>query len=736
MALENKIARIQNNVSDALAALAENGEDVPEGATSNDLGRLIRANGLSVVRTTAQTFDEAQKTQARTNIGAASSETVNQLSKEIDDQQTEIDGKQPKGNYALKSELTAEATAREQAVADLNARLGQQTLLIAEGETQEEAEAWLESDADKTKVYLMPDDTFWQYKKTTEVVEGGARYKNVLPTAKDKDGSIYNGIGYRNGYRWSDSSNEIKSGAATQGVTGRIACENDDVVRVKDYSERSGNAWYIVSFDASGNKIKSFTPYNKDVLDGDIETGYFAVKITEALFGSGVASVLFSLGTFSENSIVTVNEEIVEGSGTTTVVVEKWTTTGHRLTATNYDAIISELNRAVTAHTAEINELREIVESGKIGEPTDEEKLARIKVWDKPVYDSAPLTMISEDRAKPALPESERTVAAVYAKYRALMARHPDYITETNLGLSSSSDTFAAVDMLRFDFKERDGRVEPGYKLNETKPKIIVMTGVHLEYAGIYGMYYALEEIAENPEFRDIRRNAHIIVIPCANPHCLGGATKIDGWQMSHVNANGVAIHNNFGVEFGTTNASATLGEYNYGGTEPYSEPETQYIDKVMRDNSDAIAFISCHNFNYGVKFASDFVWMSSATAYMCNLGFRLIDKLTTAWIDKYGEVYKDNFDAYRNEGTETYADGDYRIGRATFSTSAGTEQLNATKYGIVGTNLEIGDRIRVLSGNTTYTSETMTRGAEVYANFLRTVLAAYSYTDKEAYYK
>lgn len=85
MALENKIARIQNNVSDALAALAENGEDVPEGATSDDLGRLIRANGLSVVRTTAQTFDEAQKTQARTNIGAASEETANQLSKEIEE---------------------------------------------------------------------------------------------------------------------------------------------------------------------------------------------------------------------------------------------------------------------------------------------------------------------------------------------------------------------------------------------------------------------------------------------------------------------------------------------------------------------------------------------------------------------------------------------------------------------------------------------------------------------------
>ena len=363
----------------------------------------------------------------------------------------------------------------------------------------------------------------------------------------------------------------------------------------------------------------------------------------------------------------------------------------------------------------------------------DYEKLKKIKYWDKPVYDYSEVTLISDDRAKPALPADKRTVSAVYAKYRELMAKHPNYITETNLGPCTSSDIFEAVDVLRFDFKELDGLHDSGYILNETKPKIIIMTGVHNEYAGIYGLYYALEEIAENPDFGDIRRNAHIIVVPCSNPHCLGGATAIDGWVMSHVNANGVAIHNNFGVEHNTYNASASVGEFNYGGTEPYSELETQYIDKIMSENSDAIAFMSCHNYNYGTTYLPSFIWASSATAYMCNLAFRLIDKISRAWIDKYGDTLKEAFDDYR---TDVYVDGDYRLGKAIFSTSAGTEQLNATKYGIQATNLEIADRMRVLSGETAYTSEVMTHGAEVYANYLRIILASHDYTDKEAYYK
>lgn len=682
---------------------------------------------------------------------------VSQLEGQIDDQQTEINNKQPKGNYALKSELEAETTAREQAVASLNARLGQQTVLVAEGKTQAEAEAWLETSGDKTKAYLMPDDTFWAYRGFTEVVEGGVSYTNRLPLATDTDrttiyGGDYNGDGVNDGYktntRLSGSSGSESSNNICH-ATGFIPVVVGDVVRIKHFFAPSSVGTYIVSYDASNAKLNNQNWWAIEVLTNGFDdwySDYYAnnhhdwydvtsdgittVSITEALFGSGVNAIRIS-GIFDENTVITVNEEIKESSGTTTVVVEKWATTGHGLVATDYDEVIANLTNITNAHTKEIQGLKELV---KTGIPlTDDEKLKKIKNWDKPVYDYSAITLLPTERAKPALTASDRTVDAVYAKYRALMAKYPRYITETNLGKSTASDTFEAMDILRFDFKEPDGLVESSrYTVNETKPKIIIMTGVHREFAGIYGLYYALEEIAENPDFDDIRRNAHIIVIPCSNPHCLDYKTTIEGWQMSHVNANGVAIHNNFGVEHNTYNADASVGEFNYGGTEPYSELETQYIDKVMSENSDAIAFLTCHNYNNDIVFGSLAIWASSATAYMCNLAYRLIDKISKAWHNKYGSSLQEAIDTYK---TDALPDGETRLGWAQFSTSAGTEQLNATKYGIQATNLEISDNMRVFS-NAQFSSDVMTHGAEVYANYLRIILSSYNHTDKEQYYK
>ena len=643
----------------------------------------------------------------------------------------------------LSNQIDNEITAREQAVASLNARLGQQTVFVAEGATQEDAEAWLETNGDTTKLYLMPDETFWQYKSITEVIDGGASYTNLLPTATDTDGSIYNSIGYKTKTRLSGSSGSASDNDINC-ASGFFSCKAGDVLRIKGFYPPQGVASYVIGYNGTTYlKSQTFEPANNTVsgnstyqwttgtwyeLDGvDLLTTTVTIELTSDNFGSDFNAIRFS-GIISDDTIVTINEEIVENS-TTITVVQKWTSTGHGLLATSYDEIIATLNSIVTAHTEKINALKTGIETTL----TDSEKLTAIKNWDKPVYDYLPITLLSTERAKPALTASDRTVDAVYAKYRALMAKYPRYITETNLGKSTASDTFEAMDILRFDFKEPDGLVQSSrYTVNEMKPKIILMSGVHCEYAGIYGLYYALEEITENPEFDDIRRNAHIIVVPCSNPFGLTSQTKIEGWQMSHDNANGVAIHNNFGVEYNTYNANVPLGSFNYGGTEAYSELETQYMDKLMSDNSDAIAFVSCHNYNNDLVFGSMAIWASSATAYMCNLAYRLIDKISKAWHNKYGDVLKDGIDTYKNENLP---DGEYRLGYAQFSTSAGTEQLNATKYGIQATNLEISDNMRAFS-NAQFSSDVMTHGAEVYANYLRIILSSYNYTDKEEQYK
>lgn len=662
----------------------------------SDLLNTIIEKVNKTVRTENQTLTEDQKAQARKNIGA-------------------ID---------------------ETKLAEELAKRGQLAPEYAESVDE------LEANGDQSKMYVLPDGMIYAYMLTEKEVEGGPSYTNLLPTAKATDrtniyGEDYNSDGVADGYITgrrlsSDGSDKPLSGMS---VTGFISAKQGDIVRVKAIEDNASSTQYIITYDSSNAKVGAVSyihtsgkTLEKDGYTYDSTEELFTFDLGFSAFGTGFNAFRISAGDFADD-IITVNEEIKEGGGTEIVTEYAWASTGLAFIPADYEDRIVAVEEKASSNTKRIIALEKSAENGGAGDTSEADALTRIKVWDKPVYDNAEVTLISDDRVKPALTTSDRTISAIYAKYRALMAEHPRYITETNMGQSSSSDTFTAVDMLRFDFKESDGLTQPDLgesALHETKPTIIFMSGIHTEWVGVWGLYYALEEITTNPEFDDVRRNAHIVVIPCANPFCLSNQT-VEGWTTSHVNANGVAIHNNFGVDH---SASGSVGAYNYGGTAPYSELETQYIDAVMAEYPDAVAFVSCHNNDYSTYYGSHVIWASSATYHMCNMTFRLVDKLSKAWLDKYGDTLKNAIDQYKVNMDAN----DYRLGRATMSSSKGTEQKNATKYGIQGVNLEISRMMKVFSGNTDGTSEVMTHGAEVYANFMRTLLAAHDYKDKKDY--
>lgn len=677
--------------------------------------------------------------------------------------------KQPIGDYALRSEIPSVPDSPVQSVngktgavqltagdvgavtqdyvdgeiADSKAQGVQQTPLFAE------SEKWLNDNGDTAKLYVLPDGMIYAYSEYENISAGGMP---LFTNRADPDSSDW-----QTDKRFSSSSGSISSCTGAI-VSNTIVAKKGDIIRVQGlqngtttatssayvglmgYSDAAGatKLWSTpICFDKTkaqnAGGVKDIVTHEGDAV---VYTAFKVVGgdggITERENSESVVCIRVSGEpvTTVDDIIVTINEKIAYSEGGTESGY-KWQSTGRAFIPADYEDRIIAVEQRSSSNSAKIAELEERVENGLSDVLTEKEKLQKIKEWDKPIYDSAPVTLLSDERNKPALSTSDKTIPAIYAKYRALMAAHPKYITETNLGLCTGSDTFTPFDMLRFDFKEPDGMTQPGMtasECHETKPKIIIMSGVHNEWAGVWGLYFALEEITTNPDFDDIRRNAHIIVIPCANPY--GLVKPIGEYNTpSHVNANGVAIHNNFGVGW---TQRGEVGDYNYSGTAPYSELETQYIDKVVADNSDAIAFLTCHNNDYSTYYGSHVIWASSATYYMCNVAYRLIDKITKAWYDKYGQTLKDAADEYK---INMDAD-DYRLGRVTMSTSAGTEQLNATKYGIQATNLEIARMMYVFSGKTDCSAEVMTRGAEVYANFLRTVLAAYNYTDKEAQYK
>lgn len=343
-----------------------------------------------------------------------------------------------------------------------------------------------------------------------------------------------------------------------------------------------------------------------------------------------------------------------------------------------------------------------------------------IREWDIPIYDAhIPVFELSEE--KPAMTDAEKSPDHIYAMYDALMAKHPEYITKTDLGLCSDGINH----VYRYDFKEPDSRHTEGFGWSETKTKAILVSGIHYEWGGIFGLYYALEEIANNPELYSFRRNSHLIVIPCANPY----AAITENYKKSEgvKNANGVEIHRNFEVDWKMTDES----EKHYGGPAPLTEVETQYLDEIMKENTDAAFFLTCHSY-FDKSF--NFIWPSVATPYMCNMGYRLIDKMSNAWNEKYQDVLI-GIEEYRTDNIE---DWDNRLGYAHISKTNGTETKQATKYGIQGANVEICDRFWVHSTKTNpepnLSSFTMSRGAEVYINFLLTAFGVYDAKDKLIY--
>lgn len=596
-----------------------------------------------------------------------------------------------------------------------------------------ESEEWLDANGDTSKLYVLPDGMIYAYMLTQKEVETGGGYTNRIPQSVNADGSDYVGNNGEDGYKKeirlsSSSKSESTSNAAGMFCTGFIAVSFNDVIRIGNVKKGAASNDCLLLFKE--DKTTGVGTINASTIYSNVDSnGVVQITLDESTAPYKEETKWLRLSTgYTENApVITINEEIKE-SGTEIVEEYAWTSTGHAFVPADYEDRIIAVEKTAEGNTSKIAALEKAVESGS-ADDTETAALSRIKVWDKPVYDPAPVTLIADDDAKPALTTDDRTIDAIYAKYRALMAEHPQYITETNMGACTASDTFEAVDMLRFDFKEPDGLTDSNYNsaaVHETKPTLIFLSGIHTEWVGIWGLYYALEEIATNPDFDDVRRNAHIIVIPCANPFCLSSQT-VEGWTTSHVNANGVAIHNNFNVDHST---GGSVGEYNYGGTVPCSELETQYIDAVMAEHPDAVAFVSCHNNDYSTMFGAPVIWASSATYHMCNVAFRLIDKLSKAWIDKYGDTLKEAIDTYKTNMDES----DYRLGRAMMSTSKGTEQLNATKYGIQGVNLEISRMMKVFSGDTDGTSEVMTHGAEIYANFMRTLLWSYDPKDKKEY--
>ena len=387
-----------------------------------------------------------------------------------------------------------------------------------------ESVEWLRENGDRSKMYVLPDGMIWAYMLTE--IEAGPSYTNRIPLAINADGTPYVGNNGEKGYKtgWRINSSLVEKEAEGRCCTGCIPVKSTDVVRWKnirtpvdnntngyvyfyknDFATRVGTMYDVTfvntnEFQFTPNNVNSLNSSNANASD---ETAYMRI----------------STGIITDESIITINEEIVDGE---IVRGYDWASTAHAFVPADYEERIVDLENEVSQNSADIEELK----SGNFASTP-------IKDWDAPVYD-ANIPVFELSAEKEAMTNAPCTPSDIYAKYDALMAKHPHYIVKTDLGLCSDGVNH----VYRYDFREPDCRHTGGYDWSETKAKAVLVSGIHYEWAGTYGLYYALEEIADNPALRDFRRNTHLIVVPCANPY----ATIADNYTQSRgvKNANGV----------------------------------------------------------------------------------------------------------------------------------------------------------------------------------------------------
>lgn len=85
---------------------------------------------------------------------------------------------------------------------------------------------------------------------------------NLVPTSIDSNGSIYNGTGYKDGYRLSSSGGVSGTAVATATHTGFMPVKQGDVIRIKIAGgfAQSGSGNYICFYNSSFGLVKADYP--------------------------------------------------------------------------------------------------------------------------------------------------------------------------------------------------------------------------------------------------------------------------------------------------------------------------------------------------------------------------------------------------------------------------------------------------------------------------------------------
>ena len=208
---------------------------------------------------------------------------------------------------------------------------------------------------DTTKMYVLPDGLIYAY-----LPSNGPAYTNVLDE-----------VGYSENVRISTSANYTETTANGYDLTGYVPIKVGDVVRMKNIATRNGNGYdsSFYAFDTSKvGKGKQVVQYfdskgGEPVFDDNGNLIQFTASETLIAWLSESSAtecyIRIGAGNVDDTSILTINEEITEGSGGGYA----WASTGHAFVPADYEPRILTLENKATAQNTKNADFEERISS-------------------------------------------------------------------------------------------------------------------------------------------------------------------------------------------------------------------------------------------------------------------------------------------------------------------------------------------------------------------------------------
>lgn len=176
--------------------------------------------------------------------------------------------------------------------------------------------------------------------------------------------------------------------------------------------------------------------------------------------------------------------------------------------------------------------------------------------------------------------DADTQYASFISAWDALISDHSGYVTKTDLGLCSDE----TQSLYLYDFKP----VRAKEQLTPI-PKVIITAGQHgNEKANVFGLYYFIDNLLNNwfkhPALEYLRTNVELLIVPVVNPSGFNNKT--------YKNSNGVNINRNYDAGWVLVDDPTSD---QYGGAEPFDQPESRIIRDLILDNLDASLVIDYH---------------------------------------------------------------------------------------------------------------------------------------------